>query len=170
MIAKQHGKQLPKSKRVLSNRSKAVLSRFETPKSFAVQYNADNCIIEYSAIKTNLQGIKSNTVKLRELVDCFGEQNIWAWISSWLVNLSGFMDFKISPVQAKTTAILILEEMGNINISEFTLFFKKLRKGDYGLFFGKFNGQIILQGCKKFRTARGIVLNKMKFDEQELYN
>lgn len=158
--------QSSKSRTDLSNRSTAVLSHFKAAKEFAVQFNFDYCSSKYIAIKNNLDGLLTNTIKLRELSDCYGDKNIANWIASWLVVLSNKMDFSISPEQANTTSILILEELYMINIAEFSLFFKRLLKGDYGIFYGKFNIQTIILGCKEFRMQRGRVIAKMTSEEQ----
>jgi hypothetical protein len=158
---------LSKSTTDLSKRSQSVLSRFKTAKDFAVEFNLDYCSSRYIAIKTNIDGIKSNTVKLRELSECYGDENIVNWIASWLVVLASKMDFSISPEQVGTTSILILEELYMINISEFSLFFKKLLKGHYGIFYGKFNMQTILIACKKYRSERGLIISKMTESEQK---
>jgi hypothetical protein len=163
------GKQSGTSKINLSKRSEAVLSRFETAKDFAVQFNLDECVSKYISIKTNLDGIKANTIKLRELSDCYGDGNISNWIAAWLVSISSKMDFPISTEQATTTSVLILEELYMINISEFTLFFKRLLKGDYGIFYGKFNMQTIICACKEFRMQRGKVILMMNSEDQEKY-
>jgi len=110
------GTQSNKSIVVLSKRSEAVLSRFNTAKDFAVEFNLDKCISLYINSKTNLDGIKTNTVKLRELSDCYGDDNISNWIAAWLVSISSKMDFQISSEQAVTTSLLILEELYMINI------------------------------------------------------
>ena len=163
------GKQLIKSKTDLSKRSEAVLSRFEDAKSFAVQFNLDECVRKYLSVKTNSDGIKANTIKLRELSECYGDDNIANWIAAWLVSLASKMDFQVSIEQARTTSYLILEELYMINISEFTLLFKRLIKGDYGIFYGKFNMQTIIRACKQFRMQRGEVFLNMNSEEQGKY-
>jgi hypothetical protein len=160
---------LSKSKTDLSKRSEGVLSLYSTAKDFAMQFNMDYCTSKYIAVKTNLDGIQTNTVKLRELSDCYGDENITNWISAWLIVLANKMDFQISPEQVGTTSILILEELYMINIAEFTLFFKKLLKGSYGIFYGKFNIQTILLACKEFRMQRGKVISKMGTEDQNKY-
>ena len=115
-------------------------------------------------IKTNIQGYQKKVVKLRELVECYGEKNICNWIAAWLVSLSSKMDFSIAPDQASLTSKLILEELYMINISEFSLFFKKLLKGQYGIFYGKFNMQTIILACKEFRKERLRGINQFEFE------
>lgn len=79
------------------------------------------------------------------------------------------MNFEISTQQAKSTSMMILEELYMLNIAEFTFFFKQIRKGIFGIFYGKFNGQTILIACKEFRKNRGRILSDMNYDEQILY-
>jgi len=163
------GKQSNISKITLSKRSEIVLSQFSEAKQFATEFNLDSSLSRYIAVKSNIDGIKTNTIKLRELSDCYGDENITNWISAWLVSLSSKMDFQISTEQVTSTSLLILEELYMINISEFTLFFKRLLKGDYGIFYGKFNMQTIVVACKQFRMQRGKVFLNMSTEEQRKY-
>ena len=161
--------QLSTSTTILSKRSEAVLSHFKEAKDFAVQFNLDKCLSKYMGIKSNTDGLNANTIKLRELADCYGDENVSNWIAAWLVSLSSKMDFQISPEQAITTSMFILEELYMINIAEFSLFFKRLLKGHYGVFYGKFNIQTILIACKEFRMQRGKILLGMDYEEQKKY-
>ena len=167
-------KQLSQSKTDLQNtstpalgqRSLDVLEVYPEIEQFAIDFNLDNCMEKYIHIKSSLDGLKSRTVKLSELVNCYGEDNIVNWISAWLISVSAYMNFEISHQQSRTTSILILEELYMINLAEFSLFFKRLRKGQYGIFYGKFNGQTILMACSEFRMQRGKVISKMSEKEQ----
>jgi hypothetical protein len=163
------GKQSNISKITLSKRSELVLSQFSEAKQFATEFNLDSSLSRYISVKSNIDGIKTNTIKIRELSDCYGDENITNWISAWLVSLSSKMDFQISTEQVTSTSLLILEELYMINISEFTLFFKRLLKGDYGIFYGKFNIQTIILACKQFRMQRGKVFLNMSSEEQKKY-
>lgn len=112
---------------------------------------------------------KSDTMKLWELAQVYGQKTVCLWIEAWLVNLSEYMDFEVSEHQTTSTSIMILEELYMLKIPEFTLFFKKLRKGNYGQFYGKFNGQIIMLAALEFRKQRGTILSKEPTEEQDKY-
>jgi hypothetical protein len=100
------------------------------------------------------------------LSQAYSERAVVAWIQTWLISLSMYMNFDISEQQVVTTATLILEECYMFNIVEFNLLFRKMKKGEYGIFYGKFNGQTIIKGCIKFRKERGIILSKMTASDQ----
>ena len=154
------------TRRELSNKSKLVLKSFPEVERFAQEFNLDSCDERYISIKTNLDGLESKTINIRELSDCYGDENISNWIAAWLISVSAYMNFEISTQQARITSLLILEELYMINIAELTLFFKQLRKGRYGIFYGKFNGQTILVASKEFRMERGRVLAKLPSEQQ----
>jgi len=122
---------------------------------------------KYINIKTFEDALKSKKIKLRELSLAYGEQIIIGWIQAWLINLSGYMNFSITEQQAKTTAIFILEDCYMFNLAEFTLLFRKINRGNYGQFYGQFNGQIIMAACKEYRNQRGKVLSGLSEEEQK---
>jgi hypothetical protein len=106
-------------------------------------------------------------VKLSELCKAYNDKSITAWIQAWLINLAKYMDFSVTPEQVKSTAIAILEECYMLNLAEFTLLFRRILKGYYGIFYGKFNGQMIIGACISFRQERGKILAKMSTEEQK---
>ena len=150
----------------LEARLDSVLSFYPTVESFAIDMNLENCFKKYSHIKTVEDGLVSRKIKVRELAAIYGEDKIASWISLWLISLSKYMDFQISNEQADITSIDILSEMYMLNIAELTLLFTRIRKGHYGIFYGKFNMQTIMLACKGFRVERGGILSKMKEEEQ----
>lgn len=139
---------------------------YPTSIEFAKAMNLDTCMEKYIDVKTIEQALISNKIKLKELASIYTEKAIIAWIQAWLVNIASYMNFPITEQQAKTTAIFILEDCYMLNIVEFTLLFRKINRGNYGEFYGKFNGQIIISACKQYRQQRGGILSKMSDDER----
>lgn len=131
--------------------------------------NLENCLEKYAEFKTAEDSLKSKKIKIRELSAIYGEKEISSWISLWLISIAKLMDFEISEDQAKITGIDILSEMYMLNIAEFTLLFTRIKKGHYGIFYGKFNMQTILLACKQYRMERGTILSKMNEHEQIKY-
>lgn len=158
--------QLSESQTVLSKRATSIITYFPTGKEFAISLNIDSCALKYAEIKTTVDALKSQKIKLFELTQAYGEQNILYWIESWLVGLSLYMDFEINEQQSKTTAMFILEDCYMFNIPELTLLFNRIKKGHYGNFYGKFNGQIIMDSCVAYRNERGLILSKLPESEQ----
>lgn len=144
-----------------------MLKHFKTSIEFANAFNLDSCMEKYVEFKTVEDALKSSKIKLRELAVIYNEKSIVAWIQAWLVNLAGYMNFSITEQQAKTTAMFILEDCYMFNIVEFTLLFKKLSRGSFGEFYGKFNGQIIISACKQYREQRGKILSGLTESEQK---
>lgn len=161
-----HNKQQNQSLKVYSTKQKAVLNAFNTASEFAVEMNIDNCLLKYSEYNTEKLALQSGKIKIRELAEIYTEEKIIAWISTWLITISSHMDFDIQEQQIKTTSIFLLEEIYMLNLAEFTLFFKKLRKGLYGIFYGKFNIQTVVLAAIEYRKERGRILSALTTEEQ----
>jgi len=142
---------------------------FKDAKSFMTEFNLDATIVRYIGHKTQLDAIHANTIKLREIAGAYSEKNTLLWIELWLASFCKFMDFEITDTASQATAMYLLEELYMVNLTEFSLFFKWLQKGKYGSFFGKFDGQKIIQAARQFRIDRGREISKMKTDEQIKY-
>jgi hypothetical protein len=165
--ANQPNKQSSKQLCNLPKRAIKVKEYFPEVAKFANEFNLDSCTEKYLKFKTQDDALRSGMVKLSELCKAYNDKSITAWIQAWLINLAKYMDFSVTPEQVKSTAIAILEECYMLNLAEFTLLFRRILKGYYGIFYGKFNGQMIIGACISFRQERGKILAKMSTEEQK---
>ena len=150
----------------LNKRSADLVKRVPTGELFLTQFNPDYCSNRYQDFKTSELALKTGLVKLREIAQAYHSNTPVIMLKLWLVNLSKFMDFDITDQQARETGQYIYEEVNMFNLAEITLLFKRIKKGFYGAFYGKFNGQIILKACREYRKERGNILSGLSTDEQ----
>ena len=132
-----------------------------------MQFNPDFCFDRYKEMKTVESALMANLVTLREIGQAYNESTPALLIKTWLILLSEFMGFEVTPSQANETARYIYEEAFMFNIAELTLFFKQLKKGVYGEFYGKFNGQKILIAAREYRQRRGEIFCRLSESEQK---
>ncbi len=138
---------------------------FPTAECFATAMNLDACLERYSTQRTPIEALRSGKIKLRELTVIYGSRPVVGWISTWLIALSSMMDFEITDQQRKTTAAILSEDLYMLNLVEITLLFKRLFKGVYGVFYGKFNMQTILIAAREYRQERGKLVQKLSGQE-----
>lgn len=131
-----------------------------------IQFNADYCTKRYADFNTADLALDTKMVKLREVAQAYNPNTPVLMLKLWLVNLASFMGFEITDQQARETGQYIYEEVAMFNLAEITLLFREIKKGQHGEFYGKFNGQIILRGCREYRSRRGKILAKLSTDEQ----
>ena len=143
-----------------------MIKHFETGKIFLSEFNLDSCLNRYSEFKTQEEALKSKKIKILSLTKCYGEDLILTWMKAWLISLSSYMDFQITPQQVNITSRNLVEELYMLNLSEITLFFNRIIKGKYGEFYGKFNGQTILRSALEYRSQRGKILSGLTESEQ----
>lgn len=159
-------KPLTESLPVLSKRSSELLKICQTGGEFLKEFNFDNCLKRYSDFKTEELALKSNKLKLREIAAIYNEQTPVSLIELWLFNMSKFMGWEVADQQIRETAIYIYEDNSFLNLTEITLFFKKLKKGIYGTFYGKFDGLKICSAVREYRLQRGQIYSRMPESEQ----
>lgn len=117
--------------------------------------------------RTVKDALLSGKLKLRQIAEVYDDESVSLFLETWLVQLARDMGFQISEAQARETAILLLEEIYMLNLSELTLLFKKIRKGDYGTFYGSFNMQTIVIAAKRYRQERGKEVLKLPTELQQ---
>lgn len=159
---------MPESLPVLSNRSSELLKICKTGGEFLTEFNFDNCLKRYSDFKTEELALKSNKLKLREIAETYNQQTPVSLIEIWLLNMSMFMGWEVTDQHIRETALYIYEDNSFLNLAEITLFFKKLKKGIYGTFYGKFDGLKICSAVREYRMQRGQILSRMPESEQKL--
>ena len=117
------------------------------------------------------EAINSEMPTLFVLKDVYGldvtRALIWKEITKVIefLNLGKSMNIE----QVKVTTEYILEDFSNLNLSDFKLFFSKLRKGDYGKLFDRIDGQIIYQALKEYKFDRIESAEEMSIREAAKY-
>lgn len=144
-----------------------MVKSFDTPEKFISQFNYEFCKDRYLPFRTQKAALFNNTIKIRELADCYDDETVQLWIEAWLYSLAMHMDFELSDSQAKETAQNLLEEIFMLNLTEITLFFRKLRNGYYGVFYNKFNMQTIMIAAREYRDERGKVVSSLPTQTQQ---
>jgi hypothetical protein len=136
----------------LKPRNAELLRMCETGDKFITRFNFDYCADRYRNIETVRQGIVAKMVTLREIAETYNEKTPVLMLHAWLINLSMFMGFEITKQQARETAQYMFEELRGLSLPLVTILFKRIKKGRYGEFYGRFNGQKILIACSEFRN------------------
>jgi hypothetical protein len=85
-----------------------------------------------------------------------GQISVISWVAGHIVGLAGFLNLgaSISESQTRETAALIVEEFGNLTLSDVALIFRRAKLGAWGEFYGRLDGQMILSWCRKYFDER----------------
>lgn len=118
--------------------------------------NHANCIERYSGKLTVESALKSDLIKLSELKTIYKENTPFYFIESWLLQLNIFVNTenKLSGEQIKELARYVYDEVYMLNIAEFTLLFKRIKNGHYGVFYNRIDATQIVAWCRLYRAER----------------
>ena len=100
---------------------------------------------------------------LTDLNLAFGDGSAATWLVPQLTDLSEFCGCKnkLQPHQLKEVAILLSRKYSYVKVSEFLLFFSKLKLGEYGTFYGSLDPMVITSAFLEFLDDRSAALTKI---------
>ena len=139
----------------------------ETPVDFITQFNPDFCSDRYENLNNETLALQSGMIKLSELQHAYLPDTATDFIRAWLVNASVYCRLEIDTQLIKEIARELYKEMFMFNLAEFTLFFSRLKRGYYGLLYGRFDGMMITSAAREYRQQRGLILSKLPEEEQK---
>ena len=153
-------------KELACSRSNALVKAYPNKGEFLVEFNFDACLNRYSEFNTPERALESNKIKLKEIALAYDKQTPVSMIEFWLINLASYMNIEASDQQIREVAIYLYEDNSFFNLAEITLFFKRLKKGYYGSFYGRFDGMMICNAAREYRQQRGNILARLPEEQQ----
>jgi len=104
---------------------------------------------------THLQAINSGLPTIRKL----GDENkmvLAAYITDFIEDTLSFLNLgkTMSDVQIAQTVTYITEDYPNVNLADLKLFFNRFKKGFYGKFFDRIDGQVIIEAFTNYNSER----------------
>ena len=144
-----------------------MLAHCTNPADFIVKFNPDFCSERYNQFKTEELALRSGMIKLHELKFIYLDDTATDLIQAWLANASLYVCLTINKQLIKEISIELYKEIHMLNLSEVTLFFSKLKRGHYGVLYGRFDGMMICSAAREYRQQRGLILSRLPEDEQK---
>ena len=100
---------------------------------------------------------------LKEVNEQYGYQTAMSWLAIQIGDLNSQLGYKwqMDVRQIDDCASLILERHGGLKVTELMAFFRGMKMGDYGEFYGTVNMNAVMMGLNKFYTVRNKQLEKI---------
>jgi hypothetical protein len=104
---------------------------------------------------THQQAINSGLPTIRKL----GEESkivLSAYITEFIEDALSFLNLgkTMSDVQIAQTVTYLIEDYPNVNLADLKLFFNRFKKGVYGKFFDRIDGQVIIEAFTNYNSER----------------
>ncbi len=104
---------------------------------------------------THQQAINSGLPTIRKL----GEESkivLSAYITEFIEDALSFLNLgkTMSDVQIAQTVTYLIEDYPNVNLADLKLFFNRFKKGIYGKFFDRIDGQVIIEAFTNYNSER----------------
>jgi len=143
-------------------------------KNILQRYNPDDTMFELINIKTLPQCLSSKTPALAELKRDSGEEKVLTLLEMWILDVNKFfnMNNKMSPVQIKQTALMVLQDFYYFKIADINYLFTQAKKGKYGEMYGSLDGSKIYRWFESHDIERSEekYFNSLKQHDIEMQN
>ena len=143
-----------------------LIEKYPEYKKFAERFNSQTQL-KLSAINPNfVTCYKYNVPKLSTIANAYDSDAAINWLKIQFENLNDFVGVreKMQLYQLNELATLFFSECYYLNISEVMLFFIKLKRGEFGEFYGCIDPLKIMSAKNEFISQRMLALQK---DEEE---
>lgn len=90
----------------------------------------------------------------------FGREKIMAWLMSYIVNVNSFFlgsnpEKKMTPAQMEDAASVLIQNYGNLFVSETPIIFSRIKGGRYGKAYGVVDGGMLCNCFTLYMEGRG---------------
>jgi hypothetical protein len=138
--------------------------------SFIKQYGINACREKYSDLNSYSKALDCDSPLLSHISKSYGRQSAIAYIETWLYNLNDFLNIsrRLKKEQMYETALYIIQDYYYLSIAEIHLFFKKIKKGEFGNLYEGIDGYKILYFLNMFDEERlSIIESKRKKTKED---
>jgi len=134
---------------------------------FCLKRNPMECFKKYRHIKTALQAFESDAYKLSEIKSAYDQDSVELYIEIWVENLNSALNLtrKLNAEQLKEIACFIYDEFCFLNIAELLLVFNKIKKGEYGDFYGGIDVSKIITSFRTYCQQRNTEIRQKEFNK-----
>ena len=143
---------------------------YPTEVDFIKNFNHAATVNRYETINTIPDAYNTGFVKLMDLQQAYSREAPRFLIESWLMQFALYTGLPVNKEQIKELAFYMYEELFMLNLAELNLFFKYLKKGKYGSFYGRIDPAELLRWCREYRKERGEYICKLPsyYESEEL--
>ena len=111
---------------------------------------------DLSVCKTMQACVAADTPAIGQIIRQCGDRPIRSYIAGRIVDLRDFVNLRgaMTDDQTVMTAELILSEFPNVTLADIVLIFRRAKLGQWGEFYGRLDGQMILSWFGKYFDER----------------
>lgn len=128
--------------------------------------NVQAAVVE-SGINSNRSAFKSDSLKLSQFAKTYSKDNAYLMVELWLLDLSNYAGAgnKLNDDQIQQLAKYFYQDAYALNFAELGLFFNRIKKGQYGEFYGSVDPIKIMNYLTQFLKQRTEAIEALNNDE-----
>lgn len=144
----------------LTIKKNEIIRKYGDAHSFALAFNPS---VQIKCAMNMERSFMSDVPTIRQLLHTYQMEHLQVWMMAHLEDLNEYAGVKnkMTTVQMKELASMIIVKSEYLKASEILLFFYKLKAGDFGGFFGTVDPQKVGEYLNAFKQWRSVELDKV---------
>jgi hypothetical protein len=150
------------------------LQEFAKASVFLTECNPTVLNHKYADVGTALEALKATELELRHISEAYGSKTLRVFVKTHLALLQRYLNVKdemlLDSFIIEELSGYIIEDYSDFTIAEFTLVFRKIKKGNYGLIYARVDPVFILQCFKIYdEKERGEAIRMLQQPEETAF-
>lgn len=112
---------------------------------------------KYANVRTAKEALEITNVCLSHIAEAYGDATLKVFVKTHLALLQKYLNVKddmlLDSSIVEELSLYIIEDCIDFSMAEFTLVFRKIKKGEYGLIYGRVDPVFILQSFSKYNDT-----------------
>lgn len=140
------------------------------PNDFLEKFGYDSILKSFSDVRTIKQAVRLKHIIMYEVSMIYSKEFSIDYISIYVMRLQSYLGFesKLSEDQIQEISILLYDNLFGVSVIDVFLFFKLVKTGVYGLFYGRIDPMLLVKWSGEFCSdRRREIYKKNEKEEQE---
>ena len=142
-----------------------IVKRYGTAEQIMALFNPD---LQSRYVSEERRCLTGNAPSIARMAKAYGENIAISWLSIQIYDLVKFCSFedKIDINQVNDVAVILFTDAPFLKLTEWMMFFYRFKRGEYGEFFGRFDGVKVGVALKEFKSWRRSELDRYSNEER----
>lgn len=133
------------------------LRKFAKATCFLTDCNPSVLNVKYADVRTAKEALRITDVQLSHIAEAYGNATLKVFVKTHLALLQKYLNVKddmlLDSLIIEELSGYVIEDFVDFNLAEFTLVFRKIKKGDFGLIYARVDPIFILKSFKTYQEG-----------------
>lgn len=154
----------------LSEIQAKIKSAYPTYQAFHADYEPKRLLVQFDKVNTVQESISKKRMTVGDLAIIYPDpksNNSVRYIIDWIQFINRTVNVNKPLTEIDPVAYMIYKDHKSMSLSDFKIIAERIMRGDYGMFYGSVDAQLILSAFVKYRLEIKAIQSKKQLNDSE---